>query len=244
MANDIVRHDYNGLAIPQRAEDGYVNLTVMAQSFGKKVNDFLRLKQTKAYIAALARAGGIPVDQIVITNGSDFANELRGTWAHPDVSIKFASWLSPQFEVWAMRTLRRVINGQIPTPHISQLLPSLVLPAPKAWTERFGPEWRAEAERLTGWSWNARCMYRFINRCTYDWFPVEIQEELDRVNPSVNGNRRNRQHQHLKGEAAEILDKQIERTFHLMIASNSLSQFEQSLDQAMTRRYQLSLKIG
>jgi hypothetical protein len=244
MDTSIVRHDYNGLAIPQRAEDGYVNLTAMAQSFGKKVNDFLRLKQKKAYISALSRAGGIPADTIVVMNGSEFPNELRGTWAHPDVSIKFAAWLSPDFEVWAMQTLRQIINGDIPIPHISQLLPTLVLPAPKAWTERFGAEWRAEAERLTGWSWNARCMHRFINRCTYDWFPIEVQEELDRVNPCIQGNRRNRQHQHLKGEAADILDRQIDRTLQLMIASSSLQQFEQMLDQAMTRRYQLSLKMA
>ena len=163
--------------------------------------------------------------------------------SNPDISIKFAAWLSPEFEVWAMQTLRQVISGEIPIPHISQLLPGLVLPQPKDWIERFGPEWRAEAERLTGWSWNARCMHRFVNRCTYDWFPQPIRDELDRVNPSVSGNRKHRQHQHLKGDAAEILDKQIERTFHLMIASSSLAQFEQALDQAMTRRYQLSLTM-
>jgi hypothetical protein len=243
MDNSIVRHDYNGLAIPQRAKDGYVNLTAMAKTHGKKINHFLALNQTKDYLEALSADTGIPASELLVVQKGGVP-ELQGTWAHPDVSIKFAAWLSPQLEVWAMRTLRQVINGEIPIPHISQLLPSLVLPQAKNWTERFGAEWRAEAERLTGWSWNARCMHRFINRCTYDWFPREVQEELDRVNPSVNGNRKNRQHQHLKGDAAEILDRQIDRTLQLMIASSSLQQFEQMLDQAMTRRYQLSLKMA
>lgn len=242
MALDILQHDYNGLAIPQRAKDGYVCLTAMAQPFNKKVNHFLVLKQTKAFLSALSSDTGIPASAlIVVLKGGSSGNQ--GTWAHPDVSIKFAAWLSPEFEVWAMRTLRQILSGEIQVPHISQLLPGLVLPAPKTWEERFGAEWRAEAERLTGWSWNARCMHSFINRCTYDWFPQEVRDELDRVNPSVNGNRRNRQHQHLKGEAAEILDKQIERTFQLMIGSTSIQQFEQSLNQSMTRRYQLSLRM-
>ena len=127
---------------------------------------------------------------------------------------------------------------------VQNYLPALILEDPKDWSLHFGPEWRAEAERVTGYSWSDRCMSRFINRTIYGWFPDEVRAELDRVNPSVNGKRLSKQHQHFANEASEILKAQIDRTYQIMLACATLSQFEQALDQAMTRRYQLSLKIA
>jgi hypothetical protein len=242
MSNEIVRHDYNGSAIPQRVEDGYVSLTAMAQAEGKRVSNYLRLASTKEYLDALKADAHIGASALIqVFKGGD---GIQGTWAHPDIAIDFAQWVSPKFRIWANRTLRQTIQSGTVETHISQLLPGLVLPEAQHWSERFHPEWRSEAMRLTGWNWGDRCMSRFINRTVYEWFPQAVRDELDRVNPSIQGNRRNRQHQHLSGEAAEILDKQIDRTYHLMIASATLPHFEQALDQAMTRRYQLSLKIA
>ena len=105
----IIKHDYNGLAIPQR-DDGYVSLTVMSQAGKKKVNDYLRLKSTKEYLEAFSESTGIPVDLLIVVNESEGSNDNRGTWAHPEIAIDFAKWVNVDFRIWANRTLRQVIS--------------------------------------------------------------------------------------------------------------------------------------
>jgi hypothetical protein len=61
----IINHEVNGLQIGQRREDGYINLTKMAKANGKKINDYLRLETTKAFIDELFLVAGIPVSKII-----------------------------------------------------------------------------------------------------------------------------------------------------------------------------------
>ncbi|NJL64541.1 MAG: KilA-N domain-containing protein [Methylacidiphilales bacterium] len=51
---NIILHEANGLQIGQRHEDGYINLTKMAQASEKKLNDYLRLDATKDFIDELS----------------------------------------------------------------------------------------------------------------------------------------------------------------------------------------------
>jgi hypothetical protein len=75
----------------------------------KKLNDFLRNKQTKAYVEALSVNTGIPALELIEVKVGGIHS---GTWAHPDLSVKFAAWLSPELEVWAMRTLFELISDR------------------------------------------------------------------------------------------------------------------------------------
>lgn len=105
----ILTHEHNGFIIPQRKSDGYVSLTKMAAAYpNKKMNNFLRSESTNAYLEALSENTRISVFNLVqVVQGRN-----GGTWAHPEISIKFAAWLSPEFEVWAMQTLLRVMAGR------------------------------------------------------------------------------------------------------------------------------------
>ena len=47
----------------------------------------------------------------MIGNESEGTNEQRGTWVHPEIAISIATWISPEFEVWANRSLRAIIKG-------------------------------------------------------------------------------------------------------------------------------------
>lgn len=95
---NIIIYETNGLEIGQRREDGYINLTQMAQANGKKLNDYLRLKTTKDFLEKLAEYTGISVDLLIlkIIKG---ANNQRGTWGHPQVAIHCAQWCSAEFAV-------------------------------------------------------------------------------------------------------------------------------------------------
>ncbi|NER92254.1 KilA-N domain-containing protein [Moorena sp. SIO3A2] len=121
-----------GITIPI----GWVNLTLMCVNQGKKPNAFTRQKTTIAYIKALkeqlekerrAKRAAQDIDKtgeenprtseettevlISVTEKNNVPNAVRGVWCHPELAIKCAAWISPEFEVWAMRTLRQVIEG-------------------------------------------------------------------------------------------------------------------------------------
>lgn len=108
-------HTYKGYAISQD-NDGYTCLTDMAKAVGKQVNDYLRLSSTNEYLQALGLETQIPVSSLIrIVQGK---GKVQGTWAHPEVAIDFASWCNVNFRIWANRTLRGVIEGNVvPQPH-------------------------------------------------------------------------------------------------------------------------------
>jgi hypothetical protein len=55
-------HDVNGLIVPQRQEDGYVNATKLCKAAHKQFGDYKRLESTKEYLEALSADMGIPCD--------------------------------------------------------------------------------------------------------------------------------------------------------------------------------------
>lgn len=112
--------DYEGNPIGFNLGNGIksINMTQMAKPFGKKPKDFLKTDQTQAFISALSRGENIPPDEIVTTI-SGFDNP--GTWGHELLALKFAGWLSPEFEVWMMNIVIGVIESKPailkPDPH-------------------------------------------------------------------------------------------------------------------------------
>ena len=110
----IINHEVNGLQIGQRCDDGYINLTKMAQANGKKLNDYLRLDITKAFLEELSMDTGIPVSKLTQIRRGKPAN-LQGTWGHPQVSIHCGQWCSPKFAVLVSKwVFEWITTGQNP----------------------------------------------------------------------------------------------------------------------------------
>ncbi len=80
-----------------------MNLTQMAKNNGKKINDYLRLDTTKAFLNKLSTVTGIPVTGkkglIQIRQGGNDKN-AQGTWGHPKVAINCAMWCDAEFAVF------------------------------------------------------------------------------------------------------------------------------------------------
>lgn len=95
MLARIVSKDFQGKKIRINQVDGYACLTDMARATGKKVNDFLRLDNTRDFIRELASITGIPAIELLITTSGNTGKTI----AHPQIAIKFAGWLSAKFEV-------------------------------------------------------------------------------------------------------------------------------------------------
>lgn len=101
---------YQGYKITFDFGDGntMVNATEMAKPFDKAPYNFLRNSSTKQFINALeSRFANLRSEQIVRTiNGG----ENYGTWMHEELALKFAGWLSPEFEVWIYQKIKELLT--------------------------------------------------------------------------------------------------------------------------------------
>ena len=83
-------------------KDGWINATKWCKYFGKRVGNFTRLDETKAFMEALSQK----------TNSHVSQNRGRsGLWFHPLLAIKLAEWLSSEFEVFVKETFKRYLEG-------------------------------------------------------------------------------------------------------------------------------------
>ncbi len=105
----LITEEWQGSPISFREEDAWVNLTEMCGAFGKRPVDFLRLPSTNDYLAALAADLGLLCENLTTT---DKARGRAGTWAHPDLGIECARWLSPALSIRCNRIIRRLLAGE------------------------------------------------------------------------------------------------------------------------------------
>lgn len=110
----ITNQEYNGALIAFEVTDNgnMVNATQMVQAFpAKKMNDFLRLKNTKEFVAALeARYGNSRIgNRKVLRVVKGGTPELQGTWMDEILAIKFAGWLHAEFEIWMYERIRELL---------------------------------------------------------------------------------------------------------------------------------------
>lgn len=101
----ITKFNYEGQNISFEFADGskMINATQMAKPFQKPVGNFLRLSETKSYIRLLeARYSDVNIgkDRSVIRVLKGGTPELQGTWMDEKLALKFAAWLSQEFELW------------------------------------------------------------------------------------------------------------------------------------------------
>jgi len=113
----LVPHTYQGSLIQQRAVDGYINATAMCKAAGKEWAHYNANGATKAFLVALERSLGIPRDRIIQTILTG-PNETRGTWAHPQVAVHLAQWLSAEFAVKVSEWVVEWMSGLKPSDRI------------------------------------------------------------------------------------------------------------------------------
>ena len=95
----LIEHPLEGEIIPQRAQDGYINATILCKKAGKLFGDYRRLSHTGEFLDELSAVMGIPITVLVqvIRGGNDTLSQ--GTWVHPRVAINLGQWLSSSFAV-------------------------------------------------------------------------------------------------------------------------------------------------
>lgn len=119
----LMSFDYEAHAV-SFFSDGYMNLTEMCAAFDEKPVHFLRLDATRAFIVALAADTGLAESELLVTNRggaqrgfkvsqTHFESGAAGTWAHPQIAMECARWLSPDFAIKCNRIVIGVVSGQV-----------------------------------------------------------------------------------------------------------------------------------
>ena len=127
--NKITKFDYKGKTISFEFSDGnrMINATEMAKPFGKPVGNFLRVAETKKYIHLLnERYSDVNIARnrvaIRVVKGGDLIKKgiAQGTWMDEKLALKFASWLSPEFELWVYDRIDELLKtGKTEVPNYS-----------------------------------------------------------------------------------------------------------------------------
>jgi len=118
VPEDIIKNDIQSLKLKDnyqleyREEDGYINITNLCKAGGKKFNDWNRLDKTKRFLDVLSSTTGIPVVELL--KQEQGGNGERHTWAHPQVAINIAQWISPEFDVLVSKWVYEImLTGKV-----------------------------------------------------------------------------------------------------------------------------------
>jgi phage antirepressor YoqD-like protein len=81
-------------------EKGLVNLTKIANHFDKRVAKWKELPSTQRFLQAFFEKNPESENWTVVNGGSQ-----NGTWASKKIALKFAEWISVDFEIFANQVL-------------------------------------------------------------------------------------------------------------------------------------------
>lgn len=108
--------EYNGQNIAFDFGNGQtmINATQMGKVFDKKPIRFLRNAQTERFIQVLSRSTNMYHENLVrkVQGGN---HRLQGTWMHEKLALKFAAWLSPEFELWVFDRIEELMKNGVTT---------------------------------------------------------------------------------------------------------------------------------
>lgn len=150
-------HEYSGALITFDfvGGDKLVNATQMARPFPKRrMSDFLKSANTKDFIAALEARYASEGKRKVLHVVKGGTPDNQGTWMDELLAIKFAGWLSPEFEIWMYERVRELlttgmtsIEGVRPQGGVIQGLKAIV--AQLEAQELFNDEIRQDVDDIT-----------------------------------------------------------------------------------------------
>lgn len=106
----VTKFQYNGQEIdfvPAGTTNVMVNATEMAQAFNKETRVFLKTEHAQNFIKVLENEfNQAPNGARIIENRG-----RNGIYFHRILALKFAAWLSPEFELWVYKTIDQILFG-------------------------------------------------------------------------------------------------------------------------------------
>ena len=119
--NQLMKRDFNGQIITQRTKDSFFNATELLSVYNLNSNitkvfaEFWSNKKTKDFIQVLENDLNFNIgDSLCLKTHETKRGRGGATWMHPYLFVKFAMWLSPEFELeiikWVHDNLIKVRN--------------------------------------------------------------------------------------------------------------------------------------
>lgn len=88
--------DFKSMIQTARRDDDYINASAWCKQYGKRITNYLRTKETKAFLKSLSEVKTLRCESLVLKPEQGVKGD---TWVHPLVSINLAQWLSSDFAV-------------------------------------------------------------------------------------------------------------------------------------------------
>lgn len=108
MKKTIFEYDGHPVTFENADTGQMINATEMAKPFGKRPIDFLRLPHTERFIEILkVRLSHNKNNEVIKTIRGRYN---AGTWMHEKLALKFAAWLSPDFEIWVYDKIHELVT--------------------------------------------------------------------------------------------------------------------------------------
>ena len=122
VPEEIVKKDIQSLRLKDdyqleyREEDGFINITNLCKAGGKQFKHWNSIDKTKRFLEVLSTAVGIPTSELIkVGSGSKYENDTKNlTWAHPQVAINIAQWISSEFDVLVSKWVYEImLTGKV-----------------------------------------------------------------------------------------------------------------------------------
>lgn len=188
-------------------EDGWIDATTAAEKFGRVPNDFLRLPETESYIHGLERRyGKIPY----VKTSKARKDRGGGTWLHPKLAVRFARWLSVDFEIWCDEQIDAIVRGGSFSTADSRITALFLLDESVPWEKRFSDPFYAALFKMTGLPRhrpNRRPALFGMISAKWVYGPVLPEDVYQEVKSRLA--KGEKIHQHLKPDALKLVEHQI-----------------------------------
>ena len=106
--------NYGQFKLLMMKRNGYVNVTKMCENYSnKRFRDWKCNKKSIElidFLNSINRLADIPANLLITVMTGE--NDLRGTYAHPDLVLDIACWLSGEFYLKASKIVREYFNKQ------------------------------------------------------------------------------------------------------------------------------------
>ena len=112
MCKSILVERFDGNPVEFQSGDAFVNITSMCAQFGRRPADFLGLPASRRFLSELFEALGVLPECLVSLKNADGLCDMQHVWAHPDLALECARWLSPRLTIWCHATIRRILSAQ------------------------------------------------------------------------------------------------------------------------------------
>lgn len=89
-----------------------INATEMAKAFNKDLYQFTKSDHAKAFINSCLKPANAGLLSVKSEEDLIISRQKSGTWMHRVLALKFAAWLSPDFEVWVYSTIEQLLFGK------------------------------------------------------------------------------------------------------------------------------------